>query len=102
MVANHLARWALYLNQFDFQIECRRTADHQNPDALSHLPLGEDELFDEEESAGDVDVVCAISTLTFRWEHWIQRPCRRKQQGMLSFLKSCVSQEKDGRKRTTT
>ena len=27
--------------------------------------------------------------LLFRWEHWIQRPCRRKQQGTLSFLKSC-------------
>ena len=33
---------------------------------MSRLPLGEDELFDEEESAGDVDVVCAISTLTFQ------------------------------------
>ena len=65
MVVNRLARWALYLNQFDFQIEYRRTTDHPNADALSRLPLGEDELFDKEESAGDVDVVCAISTLTF-------------------------------------
>ena len=28
--------------------------------------LGEDELFDEEESVGDVGVVSAISTLTFQ------------------------------------
>ena len=47
MVANRLACWALYLNQFDFQIENRKTADHQNADALSRLPLGEDKLFDE-------------------------------------------------------
>ena len=32
---------------------------------MGYLPLG-DELFDEEESAGDVDVVCAISTLIFQ------------------------------------
>ena len=66
MVANRLARWALYLNQFNFQIEYRRTAAHQITDALIRLPLGEYELFDEEESAGDVDVVCAISTFTFQ------------------------------------
>ena len=66
MVANRSARWALFLNQFDFQIECRRTAAHQIADALIRLPLGEDELFDKEESASDVDVVCAISTFTFQ------------------------------------
>ena len=66
IVANRLARWALYLNQFDFQIEYQKAADHQNADALSRLPLGEDELFDEEESAGEDDVVCAISILTFQ------------------------------------
>ena len=37
LVANCLARWALYLNQFDFQIEYRGTTDHQNTAALSRL-----------------------------------------------------------------
>ena len=52
MVVNHLTRWALYLHQFGFLIECRRTVDHQNANALSRFSLGEDELFDEEDSAG--------------------------------------------------
>ena len=55
----------MYLNHFDFQIEYRSTADHQNEDALSRLPLGENQLFDEEESAGNADIICAISTFTF-------------------------------------
>ena len=65
MVANHLARWALNLNHLDFQIKYRRIADHQNAVALSRLPVRENKLCDEEESACDVDIVCAISTLTF-------------------------------------
>ena len=64
LAANRLARLALYLNQFDFQIEHRRAAGHQNSNALRRLPLGEDELFDNKERAGDVDVVPAISTFT--------------------------------------
>ena len=39
--------------------------------------------------------------LLFRRKQWIQWYCRRKRQGMLSFLKSSASQEKDGRKRIT-
>ena len=64
MVANGLARWALFLNQFDFDVEYRRTTLYQNAYSLSRLPQGEDEHFDEEESSGDADVVCAINTLT--------------------------------------
>ena len=52
MVANRLARWALFLNQFDFDVEYRRTTTlHQNADALSGLPQGENEQFDEEEGS---------------------------------------------------
>ena len=64
MVAKRLGRWALFLNQFDFDVEYRRTILHQNADALSRLPQGEDEHFDEEERSGVADVVCAINTFT--------------------------------------
>ena len=42
MVANRLARWTLFLNQFDFDEEHRRTTFHQNADALSRLAQGKD------------------------------------------------------------
>ena len=45
-------------------MEYRRTTLHQNAVALSRLPQGENEHFDEEERSGDADVVCAINTLT--------------------------------------
>ena len=64
MVANRLARWALFFNQLDFDVKYCRTTLHQNADALSRLPQGEDEHFDEEERSGNADVVCAINTLT--------------------------------------
>nr|KAG5704297.1 hypothetical protein BaRGS_012606 [Batillaria attramentaria] len=52
LAANRLARWALWLNQFDYTIEYRKTADHGNADALSRLPSGDDIDFDREESGG--------------------------------------------------
>lgn len=63
LVANRLARWAFLLSQFDYEIEFRKTADHQNADALSRLPMGGDTGFDGEEDDEDVDTVLTISTI---------------------------------------
>nr|KAG5686513.1 hypothetical protein BaRGS_031330 [Batillaria attramentaria] len=54
--ANRLARWALWLNQFDYTIEYWKTADHGNADALSRFPSGDDIDFDREESGEDMDM----------------------------------------------
>jgi len=46
----------------------RRTTDHQNADVLSRLPQGKDKNFNKEESADDIDIVCAIFTLSFEMQ----------------------------------
>ena len=66
LAANRLARWALWLNQFDYSIEYRKTADHGNADALSRLPFESDSDFEREESGEDLDVVCAIKVLSLQ------------------------------------
>ncbi|KAL8577681.1 hypothetical protein ACOMHN_060792 [Nucella lapillus] len=66
LAANRLAQWALWLNQFDFTIEYRKTADHGNADALSCLPSGDDIDFNREESGEDMDMVCAIKVLSLQ------------------------------------
>ena len=37
LAANRLSRWALWLNQFDYSIQYRKTSDHGNADVLSRL-----------------------------------------------------------------
>ena len=66
LAANRLARWALRLNQFDYTIEYRKTADHGNADALSRLPSGDEINFNREESGEDMDMVCTIKVLSLQ------------------------------------
>ena len=40
--------------------------DHQNADAISIIPAGEDHIFDVEEGVEDTDFACAIETLNTR------------------------------------
>ena len=66
LAANRLARWVLFLGQFHYTIEYRRTKDHQNADALSRLLAGEDRIVDREEAIDDADVGCAIEALSLQ------------------------------------
>ena len=68
LAANRLARRALWLNQFDYTIEYRKTADHGSADALSRLPSGDDINFNREESGEDMDMVCAIKVLSLQMQ----------------------------------
>ena len=66
LAANRLARWALWLNQFDYTIENQKTSDHGNADALSRLPSGDDINFNREESGEDMDMVSTIKVLSLQ------------------------------------
>ena len=63
LAANRLARWALLLSQYEYEIEYRKTNKHGNADALSRLPIGLDVEFDREEDDADVDIVCTIKNI---------------------------------------
>jgi len=63
LAANRLARWALLLSQYTYQIEYRQTSAHGNADALSRLPAEEDRQFDEDEGEVEADHVCVVQTI---------------------------------------
>ena len=63
LAANRLARWALFLGQFQYTLEFRKTNHHQNADTLSRLPSSEDPIFDKEEEEDYSDKVCSTRTL---------------------------------------
>ena len=64
LAANHLARWALLLSQYDYSVEFRKTQKHGNADALSRVPANGNLQFDVEEVGEDVDNVCTIHTIS--------------------------------------
>ena len=64
LAANRLARWALMLGQYSYTMKYRKTSAHGNADALSRLPMGHDEQFDEGEDENDINIVSAIHTLS--------------------------------------
>ena len=58
--------WTLMLSQYNYMIEYRKTSDHGNADALSHLLAGPDANFDGEEGDADVDTVCIIKAVSLQ------------------------------------
>lgn len=53
-VASRLHHWSVYLQQFQYDINYRKSADHGNADALSRIPAARDDktmLMDDDESS---------------------------------------------------
>ena len=64
VAVNRLARWGLFLSQFEYNIEYRKTKGYANANALSRLLSGGDAKFDKEESEQNVHIVCSIKLLS--------------------------------------
>ena len=63
LAVHRLTRWALFLSQFEYDIEYRMRKDHTNADAFSRLPSGGSVKFDKKEKEQVVEIVCTIELL---------------------------------------
>lgn len=66
LASNWLARCNLTMSQYNYSIEHRRTADHSNADALTHLPTEEVVKFEEKEEVADVSTICTIKAISWQ------------------------------------
>ena len=94
--------WALFLRQFNYTIEYRKTSEHSNADVLSRLPVDEDRVFDRDESTDDVDTVCTIETLSLQVEPTDSGTLRKESSRdptltkVLQFTREGCPEKKDG------
>ena len=86
LAANKACTWALTLSQYQYTIEYRKTCDRRNADALSHLSVGPDANFDEEEDDADVDTVCTIKTVSLQLDSTNPGTMARRQPRIQSLL----------------
>jgi len=102
---NRLSRWAPLHRQFNDTMEYCKMSDHFDADVFSRLPVGEDPIFEREESTDDVDTICTIETLSLHAFCPEDQPTRvRCGKSLLEFQPwrtPCDSRERvDQRKKT--
>ena len=70
IAANRLERWALTFIQQEHTMEYKSTKDHENADALSHLPVEGDNNFDTDEEWADASNICNVRQPRRQLKHY--------------------------------